>query len=105
MRGMTFHGYHGVLAEEKVLGQKFVVDVAMSTCMRAAGASDDLSDTVNYARAFDLVKEEVEGESRDLIECVSERIASVGRELSPDPSHPAPPAPLHHYIDNCHHYW
>ena len=75
---MTFHGYHGVLREEKVLGQKFVVDVTMSTCMAAAGVSDDLHDTVDYARAFELVKGEVEGESRDLIECVSHRIASVG---------------------------
>lgn len=75
---MTFHGYHGVLKEEKVLGQKFVVDVAMSTCMRAAGVSDDLGDTVDYARAFDLVRSEVEGEtSRDLIECVSARVAEA----------------------------
>jgi hypothetical protein len=48
--------------------------------MAAAGASDDLHDTVDYARAFDLVKEEVEGQSRDLIECVSARIAAVGAQ-------------------------
>ena len=53
MRDMTFHGYHGVLAEEKSLGQKFVLDVTMSACHRAAGASDDIADTVDYARAFD----------------------------------------------------
>jgi len=53
-----------VLKEEKVLGQKFVVDVTMSVCLRAAAASDDLVDTVNYAAAFDLVKTEVEGQSR-----------------------------------------
>ena len=77
MRGLTFHGYHGVLPEEKVLGQKFVIDVTMSTCMAAAGTSDDLNDTVDYARAFDLVKGIVEGESKDLIECVGQRIATV----------------------------
>jgi len=53
-----------VLKEEKVLGQKFVVDVTMSVCLRAAAASDDLVDTVNYAAAFDLVKTEVEVQSR-----------------------------------------
>jgi len=53
-----------VLKEEKVLGQKFVVDVTMSVCMRAAAASDDLVDTMNYAAAFDLVKSEVQGQSR-----------------------------------------
>ena len=64
------------MKEEKVLGQKFVVDVTMSVCLRAAAASDDLVDTVNYAAAFDLVKSEVEGQSRDLIECLSGRIAA-----------------------------
>ena len=44
--------------------------------LRAAAASDDLHDTVNYAAAFDLVKSEVEGGSRDLIECLSGRIAA-----------------------------
>lgn len=77
MRGMTFHGYHGVLPEEKTLGQKFVVDVTMSTCHLKAGASDDIEDTVDYARAFDIVRAEVEGRenARDLIECVGERIS------------------------------
>ena len=77
MRGMTFHGYHGVLPEEKTLGQKFVVDVTMSACHLKAGASDDIEDTVDYARAFDIVRAEVEGRenARDLIECVGERIA------------------------------
>ena len=77
MRDMTFHGYHGVLAEEKSLGQKFVLDVTMSACHRAAGASDDIADTVDYARAFDLVRAEVEGRdnSRNLIERVGERVA------------------------------
>jgi len=77
MRGMVFHAYHGVLPEEKTLGQKFVVDVAMSTCLRAAEASDDIGDTVDYARAFDVVKGEVTGASRDLIECVGGRVASA----------------------------
>ena len=77
MRGMTFHGYHGVLPEEKTLGQKFVVDVTMSACHLKAGASDDIEDTVDYARAFDIVRAEVEGRenARDLIERVGERIA------------------------------
>jgi hypothetical protein len=39
MRGMTFHGYHGVLKEEKVLGQKFVIDVTMSTSMAGLGSA------------------------------------------------------------------
>ena len=35
MRGMTFTGFHGVLDAERALGQKFVVDVTMSTDITA----------------------------------------------------------------------
>lgn len=77
MRGMTFHGYHGVLPEENTLGQKFVVDVTMSACHLKAGASDNIEDTVDYARAFDIVRAEVEGRenAKKLIERVGERVA------------------------------
>lgn len=75
MRGMTFMGYHGVLDAERVLGQKFVVDVTMSADMRAAGASDDIEHTVDYARAYDLVKRRVESDPVNLIEKVSADIA------------------------------
>ena len=49
LNGMTFYGYHGVRPEEKELGQRFVVDVEMELDLRAAGTSDDLTDTVDYS--------------------------------------------------------
>jgi dihydroneopterin aldolase len=53
LRGLLFHGYHGVLPEERTLGQKFAVDVALSVDLRAAGASDDLQDTISYAAVYE----------------------------------------------------
>lgn len=49
---MTFFGYHGVFPPENQLGQRFVVDLTMWCDLAAAGASDDLQDTVNYADVF-----------------------------------------------------
>lgn len=77
LRGMVFYGYHGVNPEEKALGQRFAVDVAMERDLRAAGKSDDLHDTVNYAAAYQAVKAVVEGESRDLLEAVAQDIADA----------------------------
>lgn len=77
LRGMVFYGYHGVNPEEKALGQRFAVDVAMGRDLRAAGKSDDLHDTVNYAAAYQAVKAVVEGESRDLLESVAQDIADA----------------------------
>lgn len=77
LEGMTFYGFHGVAPEEKALGQRFVVDVEVSADLAAAGQSDDLEQTINYARVHRLVKEIVEGPSLNLIEAVAERIAAA----------------------------
>ncbi|MDW0111334.1 dihydroneopterin aldolase [Sporosarcina aquimarina] len=77
---MQFYGYHGALAEEAVLGQRFTVSVSMAVDLAGAGKDDDLSKTVNYAEAYSIVQSIVEGEPVKLIETVAERIA--GKLLS-----------------------
>ncbi|KZV48992.1 dihydroneopterin aldolase family protein [Dorcoceras hygrometricum] len=54
LRGLKFHGYHGVYPEERVLGQKFLVDVDAWMDLQAAGNSDDISDTVSYTTIYRL---------------------------------------------------
>jgi dihydroneopterin aldolase len=49
MKNMAFHGNHGVLQEEKVLGQKFFVDCILSLDLSKAGKNDDLNETVSYS--------------------------------------------------------
>jgi dihydroneopterin aldolase len=52
LRGVKFHGYHGVNPEERKLGQKFLVDVDAWLDLRLAGKSDCLSDTVSYTDIY-----------------------------------------------------
>lgn len=73
---MVFYGYHGVLPEERALGQRFVVDVELRVDLRRAGASDDLGDTVNYSAVYAAARDVVTGPPCQLIEAVAERIAS-----------------------------
>ena len=75
LEGMVFYGFHGVGAEERQVGQRFVVDLEVQRDLRAAGASDEPDDTVNYSRIYRLVKEVVEGPSRKLLESLAETIA------------------------------
>ena len=75
--GLTLHGYHGVLADEKRDGQRFVIDVTMHVTSRDATTPDDLTTTVNYADVAARVAEVVTGPSCDLIETLAHRIASV----------------------------
>jgi FolB domain-containing protein len=75
LKGLEFYGYHGVLPEEKKLGQKFIVNITLGVNLKPAGESDDLSKTVNYAEVYQGIKEILEGKSFDLIETVAERIS------------------------------
>jgi dihydroneopterin aldolase len=75
LEGMQFYGYHGVNPEERSLGQRFLVDVALSAALETAGRSDNLDDTINYSAVYKRVRAIVEGPPRALIEAVAEEIA------------------------------
>lgn len=75
VNGMEFYGYHGVLAEETKLGQRFRVDLTVELDLSKAGETDDLTHTVNYAMLYNRCKEIVEGQPFKLIEAVAENIA------------------------------
>jgi len=75
MRDMSFYGYHGVLVQEREIGQQFVVDVELQLNLRPAGDSDDPGKTVSYADVYEVVHQVVTGAPSKLIEAVAEQIA------------------------------
>ena len=75
LRDMQFYGYHGVLEQENVLGQRFRASVSLAVNMEQAGKTDELDDTVSYVGVYDICKEVIEGEPFKLIEAVAETIA------------------------------
>ena len=75
LEGMQFYGFHGVNPEERVLGQKYLVDVALQMDLGLAGKSDLLEDTISYAHIYRAVKEVMEGEPRNLLEAAAQSIA------------------------------
>jgi dihydroneopterin aldolase len=77
LRGLAATGYHGVYAEERATGQRFVVDVALHVDTARAAASDDVEDTVHYGDLAADVLAVVTGEPVNLIEVLAERIAEV----------------------------
>jgi dihydroneopterin aldolase len=75
MEGMAFFGRHGVFPAERELGARFTVDVELMGDLREAARSDRLDATINYAQAYELVKDVVEGDPCHLLEAVAQRIA------------------------------
>lgn len=76
MKDMAFYGYHGVLEEEKTLGQKFYIDAELKLDLKQAGGSDDLNHTVNYGKVYETIEEIVVNERFDLLEALGDRICS-----------------------------
>lgn len=76
MSNMAFFGTHGVLIEENKLGQKFFVDAELYLNTRDAGNSDDIYKSVSYADVYVVIKEIVEKEEYNLLEALSENIAT-----------------------------
>lgn len=77
LRGLRVLGRHGVADEEQARDQPFEVDLDVETALAAAGASDDLDDTVDYGRLVAEVAAVVAGERHRLLERLAQRIADA----------------------------
>ena len=75
--GIEVYAHHGVFDHERRDGQPFVIDLVLGVDTRAAAASDDLRDTVDYGSLVDHVVSEVSRDPVDLIETLAQRIASA----------------------------
>ncbi|MGH3301497.1 MAG: dihydroneopterin aldolase [Streptosporangiaceae bacterium] len=75
--GLRARGFHGVLAEERVAGQDFVVDALLWLDAAPAAASDDLRLTADYAAIASRLAEIVAGPPVALIETLAERLAAA----------------------------
>lgn len=76
LRGLRFHAFHGVMAQERMVGNDYEVDLRLRVNVERAMLSDDVADTVNYAEVYQLAKQ-VMGEPRNLVEHVAARIAQA----------------------------
>lgn len=77
LRGLEVFGRHGALPAERELGQRFVVDLALTVDPCPATATDALADTVDYAALADAVAAIVAGPRVALLERLAERIAQA----------------------------
>jgi len=74
LKNMTFYGYHGHLAEENALGQRFLIDLTLSLDMAEAASTDNLHATVDYVKVFALCRDVVEKDRVKLLETLARDI-------------------------------
>ena len=75
LRGLEVFAFHGVLADEKSAGQKFLLDLELQLDTAPAAAEDDVTRTVDYGRLADEVVHIASTERYDLLETLAHRIA------------------------------
>lgn len=64
IRGLEMWARHGVLEQERTVGNTFRVDVTLIADLSRAMASDRVDDTINYALVIDIIKSEMAIPSR-----------------------------------------
>jgi dihydroneopterin aldolase len=77
LRGIAAHGHHGVFAEERRDGQKFVADVSLGLDLGPAAREHDLTKTVHYGVLAQQIHDVIVGEPVDLIETVALRMVDL----------------------------
>lgn len=57
LEGMEFYARHGYYEEERVIGNKYSVDVTIDLDVTEAALADKLDGTVNYEKVYEIVQE------------------------------------------------
>ncbi len=75
---MVFYGYHGVHAEERVLGQRFIVNITVETDSKSDIEIAHLKDTVDYTEIYAEVKNIMEKKQFHLLEnCANDILEAI----------------------------
>jgi dihydroneopterin aldolase len=73
IENMEFYSFHGHFKEERIVGNRFIVDLTIETDMKIPAESDNLKDAVNYQLVYEIVKQQMELKSH-LLEHIAGRI-------------------------------
>lgn len=72
--GMEFFAFHGHYEEEKLAGNKFVVDLKLWYDTRKAEKSDNLEDALDYQSVYVVIKEVISNTKVNLLEHLAAKI-------------------------------
>ena len=75
INNIELYAYHGVAPEENRLGQKFQIDVEISTDLTSGTNTDDIKESTDYQEIFNTVSEVFVNPTSKLIETAANRVA------------------------------
>lgn len=73
LEDIKIYAYHGVLPEEAIIGNHYVINAELHADLEKASQTDNLNDTINYAEVSAIIHQEMAIRS-ELLEHVIGRI-------------------------------
>lgn len=75
LAGIELHGFHGVLPEERSVGQRFLFDLEVEYASPRSPLSDGIEDAIDYRALVDLVVEVSGATAYHLLEALAAAVA------------------------------
>ncbi|TLU99069.1 dihydroneopterin aldolase [Dyadobacter luticola] len=82
LEGLEFFAYHGYYPEEQRIGNKYALDITITTNFQEAAQSDKLSETVNYETIYQIASKVMQ-EPAKLLEHIGFSVIAKIRESYP----------------------
>ncbi|WP_148373129.1 dihydroneopterin aldolase [Bacteroides bouchesdurhonensis] len=75
LENIRCYAYHGVAPQENLIGNEYIIHIKLKVDISLAAATDEVTDTVNYAEIHKVIKNEMSIPAK-LLEHVGGRIVS-----------------------------
>ncbi len=75
LHNLQLQGRHGYYDHELEAAQPFEVDIELALNLQPAGVDDDLEQSVDYGKVYEVVRQIVESTSYRLLEALAEAIS------------------------------
>ena len=77
LKGIKFHGYHGLTRMERKVGCRLAVDVTLETDLEQSGREDNVRKTLDYRKVHERVIQIGRGTSHKLLESFAVELLDV----------------------------
>jgi dihydroneopterin aldolase len=74
LENIVFYAHHGYYEAERVLGQRFELDIEVECDLKQAAKTDDLKKAIDYRHIYSIAKNTFENYKFKLLETVAEKI-------------------------------
>lgn len=74
-KDIKLYGYHGVFEKEREIGQYFHINIELTLDLKQAGITDELGNTVDYSKIYDIIRSINDNNKFRLIESLAHNIS------------------------------